>query len=168
MYRRCANGRLEIFSKTVDVNKLHKFNLVPALNTSTRMGDSRTPMTKFAPSGRTNGFSKEGWCTSSKWPLPRSKTGVCGFLSFVKAYPILDLAILFIGRRRYRRHASPLRDVPGPFITSLTRLWKLRQNAEGIWRRLTSFFIGNMVYWFTDGGNSRTDCANRAERGQSR
>lgn len=54
-----------------------------------------------------------------------------GLLGFVKAHPVLAFVILFIGRLVYKRYASPLRDVPGPFIASFTRLWKLRQIYRG-------------------------------------
>ena len=52
-------------------------------------------------------------------------------LDFVKSHPILIFFILFIGRLFYKRYASPLRNVPGPFAASFTRLWKLYQMYRG-------------------------------------
>jgi hypothetical protein len=52
-------------------------------------------------------------------------------LELLKSYPFLVLTIFFIGRLLYKRYASPLRSVPGPFTASFTRLWKLRQMYKG-------------------------------------
>lgn len=52
-------------------------------------------------------------------------------LELLKSHPFLLLTILFISRLLYKRYASPLRSVPGPFTASFTRLWKLRQMYKG-------------------------------------
>ena len=52
-------------------------------------------------------------------------------LELLKSHPFLLLTIFFIGRLLYKRYASSLRSVPGPFTASFTRLWKLRQMYKG-------------------------------------
>jgi len=52
-------------------------------------------------------------------------------LEFLRSHPFLVLTALFIARLLYKRYASPLRNVPGPFAASFTRLWKLRQMYKG-------------------------------------
>ncbi|KAI0115580.1 cytochrome P450 [Nemania sp. FL0031] len=47
-------------------------------------------------------------------------------LLFIGAYWAILLPAFLISRMVYRRYASPLRSIPGPFFASCTRLWKLR------------------------------------------
>jgi hypothetical protein len=49
----------------------------------------------------------------------------------VRAHPFVTLVLLFVVRILWKRYGSDLRDVPGPFTASLTRLWKLRQMYRG-------------------------------------
>ena len=55
------------------------------------------------------------------------------FLNFVLVYVTRYWAILvpvfLFTRMLYRRYASPLRSIPGPFLASCTRLWKLRSTV---------------------------------------
>jgi len=52
-------------------------------------------------------------------------------LDVVKTYPWTIVAVLFVLRLAYKRYGSSLRGVPGPFMASFTRLWKLRQMYRG-------------------------------------
>jgi hypothetical protein len=52
-------------------------------------------------------------------------------LHFLKAHPFLVLLTVFVGRLAYKRYGTSLRSVPGPFVASFTRLWKLRQMFRG-------------------------------------
>jgi hypothetical protein len=52
-------------------------------------------------------------------------------LHTVKSHPFLVLAVFLILRLLFKRYASPLRNVSGPFTASFTRLWKLRQMYKG-------------------------------------
>ncbi|EXJ89630.1 hypothetical protein A1O3_02697 [Capronia epimyces CBS 606.96] len=52
-------------------------------------------------------------------------------LAFVKAHFLLVAFSLIIGRGLYRRYVSPIRDVPGPFLASCSRLWKLWSTYSG-------------------------------------
>ncbi|KAI0141601.1 cytochrome P450 [Xylariaceae sp. FL1272] len=47
-------------------------------------------------------------------------------LAFISRYWAVLVPSLIILRMVYRRYASPLRSIPGPFAASFTRLWKLR------------------------------------------
>jgi hypothetical protein len=49
----------------------------------------------------------------------------------MKSHTFLVLIVLLLVRILYKRYASPLRSVPGPFTASFTRLWKLRQMYKG-------------------------------------
>ncbi|CAK7239412.1 MAG: hypothetical protein STHCBS139747_000842 [Sporothrix thermara] len=46
------------------------------------------------------------------------------------AYWKLILPVLFVGRLLYRRYASPLRRFPGPWLASVSRLWKVVSTAS--------------------------------------
>ncbi|TGJ80519.1 hypothetical protein E0Z10_g8247 [Xylaria hypoxylon] len=56
------------------------------------------------------------------------------FLNFVLltigTYWIIIIPVFLIGRMGYRRYASPLRSIPGPFLASCTRLWKIRSTVS--------------------------------------
>lgn len=53
------------------------------------------------------------------------------FVSFIKAHPCISiLAYLFL-RALHNRYASPLRSYPGPFLASVTRLWKVFSTVRG-------------------------------------
>ncbi|KAI0546695.1 cytochrome P450 [Xylaria curta] len=45
---------------------------------------------------------------------------------FIGAYWAILLPVFLVSRMMYRRYASPLRSIPGPFLASCSRLWKLR------------------------------------------
>ncbi|KAI1813779.1 cytochrome P450 [Poronia punctata] len=51
-------------------------------------------------------------------------------LTFVGSYWAILLPALIVGRMLYRRYASPLRSLPGPFFASCTRLWKIRSTIS--------------------------------------
>ncbi|KAI0418341.1 cytochrome P450 [Xylaria grammica] len=51
-------------------------------------------------------------------------------LFFVGAYWAILVPAFLIGRMAYRRYASPLRSLPGPFLASCTRLWKIRSTVS--------------------------------------
>ncbi|KAI3316965.1 cytochrome P450 [Xylariaceae sp. AK1471] len=51
-------------------------------------------------------------------------------LSFISTYWPILLPAFLIGRMAYRRYASPLRSLPGPFLASCTRLWKIRSTIS--------------------------------------
>ena len=52
-------------------------------------------------------------------------------LDVVKTNPWTIVAVLFVLRLAYKRYGTSLRSVPGPFMASFTRLWKLRQMYRG-------------------------------------
>ncbi|KXX79735.1 Pisatin demethylase [Madurella mycetomatis] len=52
-------------------------------------------------------------------------------LAFASAHWLLVLTISLVVRALYKRYASPLRKYPGPFLASVTRLWKVRSVASG-------------------------------------
>ncbi|KAK4941939.1 hypothetical protein LTR10_018269 [Elasticomyces elasticus] len=60
---------------------------------------------------------------------PVSKSAVLVAWSFLAAHPILLPFIALFGllvvRPLYRRYASPLRQFPGPYIASCSRIWKM-------------------------------------------
>ncbi|KAI6349330.1 hypothetical protein MCOR25_010676 [Pyricularia grisea] len=62
--------------------------------------------------------------TSAKAPLV---SGLVGFI--FSHWAIIVPAALFI-RALYRRYASPLRKYPGPFLASVSRLWKVISTAS--------------------------------------
>ncbi|KAI1355867.1 cytochrome P450 [Xylaria sp. FL0043] len=51
-------------------------------------------------------------------------------LVFIGTYWTILLPAFLIGRMAYRRYASPLRSLPGPFLASCTRLWKIRSTMS--------------------------------------
>ncbi|KAI1419717.1 cytochrome P450 [Xylaria sp. FL1777] len=51
-------------------------------------------------------------------------------LVFISTYWAILLPFFVIGRMVYRRYASPLRSIPGPFLASCTRLWKIRSTIS--------------------------------------
>ncbi|GAB1319706.1 hypothetical protein MFIFM68171_09916 [Madurella fahalii] len=52
-------------------------------------------------------------------------------LAFFTAHWLLVLATGLAVRALYRRYASPLRKYPGPFLASISRLWKVKSVASG-------------------------------------
>ncbi|RYP66847.1 hypothetical protein DL771_007569 [Monosporascus sp. 5C6A] len=52
-------------------------------------------------------------------------------LVFIKEYWPVLVPIFLIFRALYRRYASPLRQYPGPFLASFSRLWKVISTAKG-------------------------------------
>ncbi|KAI0408257.1 cytochrome P450 [Xylaria palmicola] len=51
-------------------------------------------------------------------------------LSFIGTYWAVLVPLLLIFRMAYRRYASTLRSIPGPFLASCTRLWKIRSTIS--------------------------------------
>ncbi|KAI0424370.1 cytochrome P450 [Xylaria sp. FL1042] len=49
---------------------------------------------------------------------------------FIGTYWVVLLPAFLLGRMAYRRYASPLRSIPGPFLASCTRLWKIRSTVS--------------------------------------
>ncbi|KAI3328529.1 cytochrome P450 [Ustulina deusta] len=49
---------------------------------------------------------------------------------FIGKYWAILIPIFLFGRMAYRRYASPLRSIPGPFLASCTRLWKIRSTIS--------------------------------------
>lgn len=62
---------------------------------------------------------------------PISQAAIVSVFSFLLAHPLLILFSLFVARPLYKRYASPLRQYPGPFIASCTRLWKVWSTWTG-------------------------------------
>ncbi|KAF2092557.1 cytochrome P450 oxidoreductase [Rhizodiscina lignyota] len=54
-----------------------------------------------------------------------------GALSFVRSNFLILTVCMIIGRFFYRRHVSPLADLPGPFLASGSRLWKFWSVLRG-------------------------------------
>lgn len=52
-------------------------------------------------------------------------------LAFLLAHWLPILLTSLVVRALYRRYASPLRKYPGPFLASISRLWKVRSTASG-------------------------------------
>ena len=55
-------------------------------------------------------------------PLTQAAIVTCWL--FIKSHPYLILFLLLFVRPLFKRYSSPLRQFPGPFIASCTRLWK--------------------------------------------
>jgi hypothetical protein len=51
-------------------------------------------------------------------------------LAFVKAHFFLAAFVAIVLRGLYKRYASPLKDIPGPFLASCSRLWKGRRDSS--------------------------------------
>ncbi|TLS30469.1 hypothetical protein PpBr36_03615 [Pyricularia pennisetigena] len=62
--------------------------------------------------------------TSTKAPL------VSGLVGFVLSHWAIIIPAAFLIRALYRRYASPLRKYPGPFLASVSRLWKVISTAS--------------------------------------
>lgn len=52
-------------------------------------------------------------------------------MSAIAAHWILFLVGVLVSRCMYKRYASPLRQYPGPFLASFTRLWKVYSTTTG-------------------------------------
>ena len=63
--------------------------------------------------------------------IPVSKAAVLAVWMFLKSHPFLILFVLLFVRPLYKRYSSPLRQYPGPFIASCTRLWKVWSTWTG-------------------------------------
>lgn len=62
---------------------------------------------------------------------PQSQTLLTTALAVLTAHwPALLLTTLLV-RALYKRYASPLRKYPGPWLASVTRLWKVKSTASG-------------------------------------
>lgn len=55
---------------------------------------------------------------------PVTQSAVLLVWQFLKAHPFLIIFVLLFVRPLYNRYSSPLRQFPGPFLASCTRLWK--------------------------------------------
>ena len=53
-----------------------------------------------------------------------TQVAVMAVWNFLKSNPYLILFVLLFIRPLYKRYSSPLRQYPGPFLASCTRLWK--------------------------------------------
>ncbi|KPI38564.1 Pisatin demethylase [Cyphellophora attinorum] len=62
---------------------------------------------------------------------PVTQAAIVGVLAFITAHPYLILLSLLVFRPLFKRYASPLRQYPGPFIASCTRLWKVWSTWTG-------------------------------------
>jgi hypothetical protein len=49
---------------------------------------------------------------------------VAQIFAFVSANFLLVAVLALVGRCLYKKYASPLRNVPGPWLASVSRLWK--------------------------------------------
>ncbi|KAI1165153.1 cytochrome P450 [Nemania serpens] len=47
-------------------------------------------------------------------------------VAVISTYWAILVPLFFVGRMFFRRYATPLRSIPGPFFASCTRLWKIR------------------------------------------
>ncbi|EHY53163.1 hypothetical protein HRR83_005992 [Exophiala dermatitidis] len=56
---------------------------------------------------------------------PVTQSAVLLVWQFLKAHPFLIIFVLLFVRPLYNRYSSPLRQFPGPFLASCTRLWKV-------------------------------------------
>ncbi len=56
---------------------------------------------------------------------------VGGIFNVLAAYWVVVLPLLFVLRLVYIRYASPLRRYPGPWLASVSRLWKVLSTASG-------------------------------------
>lgn len=54
---------------------------------------------------------------------PVTQSAVVALWQFISAHPYLLLFVLLFVRPLYKRYSSPLRQFPGPFLASCTRLW---------------------------------------------
>jgi hypothetical protein len=52
-------------------------------------------------------------------------------IAYLKAHALLVLIAAFLGRALFKKFASPLRNVPGPFLASCSRLWKVWSTHSG-------------------------------------
>jgi hypothetical protein len=59
--------------------------------------------------------------------VPSTETSlVAKLIAFVSGNLLLVSVLALVGRCLYKRYASPLRNVPGPWLASVSRLWKGR------------------------------------------
>lgn len=59
------------------------------------------------------------------------QTLVSTALAFIASHYLLVFVSFIVLRSAYKRYASPLRKYPGPFLASITRLWKAKSTASG-------------------------------------
>jgi hypothetical protein len=60
---------------------------------------------------------------ASSSPAAKSSL-VAQIIAFVTTNCLLVAALALVGRCLYKKYASPLRNVPGPWLASVSRLWK--------------------------------------------
>ncbi|KIX08598.1 uncharacterized protein Z518_03254 [Rhinocladiella mackenziei CBS 650.93] len=63
--------------------------------------------------------------------VPEKGSAVLIVWQFLVAHPFLILFVLLFVRPLYKRYSSPLRQFPGPFIASCTRMWKVWSTWTG-------------------------------------
>jgi hypothetical protein len=57
-------------------------------------------------------------------PSPEKISLVAQIVAFVTSNFLLVSVLALVGRCLYKKYASPLRNVPGPWLASVSRLWK--------------------------------------------
>jgi cytochrome P450 len=62
---------------------------------------------------------------------PVTQAAVATVWNFLVAHPFLILFTLLVVRPLYKRYSSPLRQYPGPFIASCSRIWKVWSTWTG-------------------------------------
>ncbi|KAJ2989667.1 hypothetical protein NUW58_g3357 [Xylaria curta] len=58
------------------------------------------------------------------------RTFISFVVLFISAYWAILLPVFFVSRLAYRRYASPLRSIPGPFLASCSRAWKIKSTMS--------------------------------------
>lgn len=65
----------------------------------------------------------------AKEETPITQAAALAVWQFLKSHPYFILFVLLFVRPLYKRYSSPLRQYPGPFLASCTRLWKSEYHA---------------------------------------
>jgi hypothetical protein len=86
-------------------------------------------------------------------------------LDAVKSRWLVTITVLFVGRLLLKRYGS-LRDIPGPFTASFTRLWKLRQMYKGDFEKTNIALHKKYGGLYLDITDLRSHCAHCPERSQ--
>ena len=85
----------------------------------------------------------------------------------VRAHPFVTVGLLFVLRILWKRYGSDLRDVPGPFTASFTRLWKWRQMYRGDYEQSDIALHRKYGIHLSNGlANDRTDCSDCSKRSE--
>ncbi|KEF55692.1 uncharacterized protein A1O9_08442 [Exophiala aquamarina CBS 119918] len=62
---------------------------------------------------------------------PLTQSAVVTAWALLRSHPYIILVLLLFVRPLYKRYSSPLRQFPGPFVASCTRLWKVWSTWTG-------------------------------------